>query len=457
MSKRNPIRRGALGRGLALSLAGARAGSAFAIDGALKKLRGERAGDDARLQREADRFARSLGELKGSYVKIGQVFAMLGEHFLPEPLTNALHKLESETAPLDWPHIEPVLQAALADRFAELDIQHSALAAASLAQVHRAKIRASGEQVVIKVQYPDLAAVIDDDFDVVVRMLRLSRWIPASREFDGWLETMREQLRLEIDYPREQAMARRLSEALRSNRYADRLPSQVHIPTYYDRYCDDNLLTMDFVAGDSVVSERVAALPQSTRNKLGRTMLELFFIEVFELGLMQIDPNFGNYLIGDRGRRLSLLDFGSVMELDHDMRMALADTIVAGHAGDDALLLDGLVRLGCLRDDSSDYARDTFRSFVRHLLEPLRHPSELPPHLLNKRGEYCWGKSELINRTGRQVAGSVASRHFSIPSGDFALIARKLTGVFTFIAVLGAEFNAWDIVAPLVESHGASS
>ena len=89
MPKNNPIRRGALSRALSVSLAGARAGGVFAIDGALKRFRGEAAGDDARLEREARRFAQQLGTLKGSYVKIGQLFALLGEHFLPAPLTRA--------------------------------------------------------------------------------------------------------------------------------------------------------------------------------------------------------------------------------------------------------------------------------------------------------------------------------------------------------------------------------
>jgi len=81
MAKKTPIRRGAIGRGITLSLAGARAGGAFAIDGALRRLRGDSGVDEERLQREADRFADTLGELKGSYVKIGQLLALLGSTF----------------------------------------------------------------------------------------------------------------------------------------------------------------------------------------------------------------------------------------------------------------------------------------------------------------------------------------------------------------------------------------
>jgi hypothetical protein len=80
------------------------------------------------------------------------------------------------------------------------------------------------------------------------------------------------------------------------------------------------------------------------------------------------------------------------------------------------------------------------------LLEPLAAPDALPRDYLNADGDYCWGRSGLMQRVGKQAAGSAATRHFATPSRDFALIVRKLTGVFTFITVLGAEFNGHDIV-----------
>jgi hypothetical protein len=67
----------------------------------------------------------------------------------------------------------------------------------------------------LKVQYPELAAVIDDDFDAVVRMLVLARWVRAGRELDEWMEDLRVQLHHEIDYERELAMTREARERLR--------------------------------------------------------------------------------------------------------------------------------------------------------------------------------------------------------------------------------------------------
>jgi len=451
MPKDRPIKRGAIGRGFALSIASARAGGAFALDGALRKLGGR--GDDARLQREAKRFASKLGELKGSYVKIGQMFALLGEHFLPSPLTQALHELESDAQRLDWRHIQPVLTEALGDRLEDLTIETTALAAASLAQVHRATLRGSHQSVVVKVQYPTVVDVLEEDFDAVVRMLTLARWIPASREFDGWLALLRSQLLAEVDYSRERQMAARVGNAVALWCDQQRLDAPVLVPKYHADLSGEDVLIMDYMIGERLSPSLVRQLTQPLRDALGKTMLQLFFLEVFELGLMQADPNFGNYLIDPASGSLVLLDFGSVIALDLEVRQALADTMIAGLEGNDQALINALERLGCLHSDSTDHARNTFRSFIQHLLEPLRPAEHLPAMYLNSEGQYCWALSSLVARAGKKAANSAASRHFSIPNAEFALIARKLTGVFTFIAMLEAQFNAWDVVAPFIEQR----
>jgi len=446
------IKRSGLGRSLSVSLAGLRAGGAFALDGAFQRLRGDSQPglDSPFARREAKRFVAELGRLKGTYVKIGQMLALLGEHFLPPVLTAALHELESQTQSLPFQVIEPQLRAALGNKLDELSIEHEAIAAASLAQVHRATIKATGEQICLKVQYPGLADVIDADFDAVVRMLLLARWIKAGRDLDDWLTSMREQLHNEIDYDREAEMGDRVAALLADS--CDELAGRgirYHVPKRYAQYCADTVLAMEFIQGHQVTHADVAALSQARRDTLGRAMLELFFYELYHWGLLQTDPNFGNYLIRcrDGEDELVLLDFGSTMSVGHGFLVHLGNAIAAGQAEDRELLIDSLQGLGCLRSDSSEFARETFANFCLQLLEPLRPSERLPVEYLNKKGEYQWARSRLIRRVGKQAADSAASLDFTTPSREFAMIARKLTGVFTFIAVLNAEFNAHDRVS----------
>jgi len=447
------IKRGGLARSLSVSLASVRVGGAFAIEGVLQKLKSdEDKSPSAFARREARKFVAELGRLKGTYVKIGQMFALLGEHFLPPVLTEALHELESQTEPLSWSDIEPVLQASLGDRFTELKIEKQAIAAASLAQVHRATIIASGEKICLKIQYPGLAEVIDTDFDTVVRMLLLARWVKAGRELDDWLESMRTQLHHEIDYLREAQMTNRMADhVIHAQEFTSNDSASYHVPAQYPRYCTTSVLALEYIDGYLVTRSEVAQLSQRRRNALGKSMLELFFCELYRWGLLQTDPNFGNYLIqvntsGDKKDELALLDFGSILECDKGFLAHLGNAILAGQEEDRALLLESLVGLGCLHENSGAQARDSFSQFCIDLLEPLRSPDMLPAQYLNDKGEYCWGKSQLLKRAGKNAASSASSLQFSVPSREFAMIARKLTGVFTFIAVLNAEFNAHDLV-----------
>lgn len=445
MSKSSSIRRGSVGRGLAVSLAGLRAGGAFALGSALGKLRGDESGNSELMRREARRFTAELGRLKGSYVKIGQMLALLGEHFLPAPLTEALHELESQTHPIPWAELEPSVRRSLGTAYNALDIDTEALAAASLAQVHRAHPQGSDEALVLKVQYPDLAAVIDDDFDAVVRMLILARWVKAGRELDEWLEEMREQLHREIDYQREQNMT---LAARRKFVEEPSEPTPYYVPYVNTAYSTDQVLALEYVRGHRVTDDAVSALSQDRRNALGAAMLELFFMELYDWGVLQTDPNFGNYLVrlDEGGDQLVLLDFGSTMSCDDDFRRHFGNAIAAAQIGERELLLKSLMGLGCLRDGATEFARDSFAEFCEMLLEPLRAPEDLPAAYLNASGDYCWGRSRLMQRVGKHAASSAATRHFATPSRDFALIVRKLTGVFTFITVLNAEFNGHAMV-----------
>jgi predicted unusual protein kinase regulating ubiquinone biosynthesis (AarF/ABC1/UbiB family) len=453
--KHKSFKRRAIPRSLSVSLAGIRAGSALAVDSAVQKVmrRSSDSDESEFARREARRFVRELGRLKGTYVKIGQMLAMFGEQFLPPVLVDALRDLADQTEPLHWDALESFVRDSLGERFGELEIEPEALAAASLAQVHMARIRATDEWICLKVQYPGLADVIDSDFDAVVRMLLLARWVKSGRDLDAWMESMRSHLHYEIDYRREADLTVRMGELVGG---VDVHGVTYHVPEIRAEFCTDSVLAMEFIQGYTVTDEEVSALSQERRNALAMGILELFFYELYDWGVLQTDPNFGNYLmrLEDRRKRIGhdelvLLDFGSVLDCSEEFLFYLRRTIAAGLEQDFDGLVAGLVGLGCLQLDASEEARRMFADFCLHLLEPLQRPDRLPREHLNEQGEYCWGRSKLMRRAGKQAALSTTSRHFTPPSRDFALIARKLTGVFNFIAVLDAQFNAHE----MVEAH----
>ena len=481
-SKNKSIPSRSLARGFSASLASLRMGGAIALDGARQKLVG---GDDGSefAKREAKRFTDELGRLKGSYVKIGQMMALFGEHFLPPVLAQALHELEDNTQPVSWQELEPIVRAELGDSFGDLAIDSTPIAAASLAQVHRAQIIATGEEICLKIQYPNLAQMIDADFDALIRMMRAARWLKVGKDIDAWLAQMRTQLHNEIDYKREADITRsmlgtvveyELDKACLVPHEASAQSAHIaaiRVPRVFDNFSSSKLLALDYCDGDSVKHENVLALPLEDRNALAVAMLRLFFYEVFEWGLMQADPNFGNYLIeysedgyvAGEGSvnnkrealsrcRLVLLDFGSSLAIEDGQRENLRRVINGGLARSDQDIEQGLKGLGWLSESANPEAVSLFIKFCHHLLEPLRPADEQDSSRLNAQGQYCWSASKLMERVGKKGLANAGTRHFELPAKDFSLFARKLTGVFTFIAYLGAEFNAYESIQDFLDN-----
>lgn len=386
------------------------------------------------LEREARRFVSELGRLKGAYVKIGQMLALYGEHLLPSEVTRALHTLEAQTTTVDWSTISLNIPA----EFKSLEINKQAFAAASLAQVHKASL--GDQSLCVKIQYPGIADAIDDDFKHVLQMLKFASWIKSARQLEQVTKQLKQHLIDEVDYRKELSKADKVRAYLKAdNRYL--------VPRYYPDYCSPVILTMDFVDGLDVTSAAVQQLPLERRNRLALAMLELFFVEAFDWGLMQTDPNFGNYriVIDPHGvnDQLVLLDFGAVHELDPEFQSALKTAILGAWMGDHEQTVAGLIALRCLRAKDSDEVKQSFLEFCFLLMEPFRDDfSNVPHYAITEHGAYNWHASKLLKRSAKLGSNKMAHVGFTVPPSEFMLIVRKLTGVFTFVSAIKAELNA---------------
>ena len=441
------IQQGGLRRRLALGAAGARSGLGLLgsrASGLLVPKDEQQAHHDAALEREAMRFVAHLGELKGAYVKIGQMMALYGEHLLPKPITKALHTLEHQTCSIEWPAIEAQLRQELGESFDQLKIEHQAFAAASLAQVHKARDLDTNELICLKVQYPGIADAIDGDFDSVVQMLKLARWLKTGREVEQFTEQLKMLLLQEVDYSREQASMQQIDALIHDD-------DVLRIPKVYSNYSSPRCLAMEYIDGYAVNDPMVLTLSQERRNKLAKSMLRLFFKEVFDWGVMQTDPNFGNYRIclNDDGHdELVLLDFGAVHELPQSFTKPLQRAIVAAYNNNHTDLIAALIELHCLRTTDTESVKQSFAEFCCFIIEPFREDfSSLPAHA-HEGDLYNWKDSRLLRRAGKLGSKSLLVKGFVMPPQEFMLLVRKLTGVFTFVSTLDARINSADIIKP---------
>lgn len=443
------IKTGALERRFSMAKAGFMASARFALQSAGNLLNSGEEREQRQkeiLSGQAQYLVHELGKLKGSVVKVGQMMALLGEHFLPAEVTAALHTLESETTALEWSALSRHLRSELGERMDELDIETEPLGAASLGQVHKARRKSDGKELALKIQYPGVAAAIDSDLQAMVQLLKLTRLVPITEEFNQWLDEVHSMLKREVNYHLELDTTRHFGQILKDD-------PRYRVPDVFPEYSTGNVLCTSFERGVGVSDPKVLGLPQARRNEIGKAIMDICCQEVFVWSKMQTDPNFGNYLIqiGDDGKdRIVLLDFGAFRDFDDAVLGPGREMIRASYFRDRTRLVKAMHDLKFLDKNVPDSVLDGFVELcfmaVEVLADPDVHP--MPDYVLNDSKEYLWGKSDLPDRVMLKASKSALSLHFDVPPKEFIFLARKLLGAYTFLHVIRAEVRGDTILRP---------
>jgi len=403
--------------------------------------------NQAFMEAQANYLASELGKLKGSVVKIGQMLAIYGEHILPPEITRALQTLNDDTATLTWPTIEKTLHKLLGEKLSELDVDPIPIGTASLAQVHRATVLATGEQVVLKIQYPGVADAINSDLALFKQLLKVSNIVPQTRALDAWFEEIRDLLHHEVDYE---------AEAATTERFYDRLSDDPRyiVPKINRTYSKKRLLCMSYEPGITVVSDELQLLPHERRSAIGQAAIEIMMQEIFVWGEMQTDPNFGNYLVrvseGDDIDKLVLLDFGAIRQFDNHLLTIARGLLRAGYRHDHQSMMLAMTGYDFF-DSMSDKVRSDIASLFLLATEPFSDPEnnkDIPRDCLDGEKCYIWANSKLHSRLSTKATRAMQSFEFNLPPKEFMFISRKFIGAYTLLTVLDAYTNSNNLVKP---------
>lgn len=335
-------------------------------------LRGRRSPVTARSLRMA------LEEGGVTFVKLGQLLSTRRD-LMPAELVDELSRLQERVAPAPWPAVRAVLDEELGTLDSAFEaFDETPLAAASIAQVHGARLR-TGEDVVVKVQRPGIAPVVDGDLDIVLRLAetieaRRRRGLSVHATIDaadrpglnfvelahGFAAAIREELDFRIEARNIAAVAAAAGR---------RGGVVVRVPAVYEALSGRRVLVMERLDGVPLGAAGAAIEERGLdRHALAQGLLECLLRQIMIDGVFHADPHPGNVLLLRDGS-LGLLDFGSVGRLDALMRGALQQLLVAIERGDPDGLRDALLELAQQPDeiDEQRLTRDLGQFMARHL------------------------------------------------------------------------------------------
>ncbi len=288
----------------------------------------------------AEQLVNDLEAMGPTYVKLGQMLSTRPD-LLPDAYIRALSRLQDKVKPFPYEEAEKIvsseLDVRLSKAFARFD--PAPTAAASLGQVHMAALR-DGREVVVKVQRPDVAKQVAEDFEVlrqIADFLDTHTAIGRKRRFAQTLEEFRITIVNELDYEREAQNLVRVGENL-----ADF--DLLVVPQPVPDYCSRRVLTMDYVPGTKITDLSPYARLGMDGQALASQLFKAYLKQVLVDGLFHADPHPGNVFITPDGR-VALLDLGMVGYTTPAMQENLLKILIAISEAKSESAVDTIIRI----------------------------------------------------------------------------------------------------------------
>ena len=297
-------------------------------------------------QATPDQLADDLEAMGPTYVKLGQVLSGRPD-LLPEPYLKALARLQDKVKPFSFAEVEEIVTTELGVRISKAFSRFDAepMAAASLGQVHSAALR-DGRLVVVKVQRPNIAKQIAEDFEVLTE---IAEFFDAHTElgkrhrFLNILEEFRVSIQQELNYEREAQNLITVGNNLKEFEL-------IQVPQPVPDYSTRRVLTMDYVQGRKITALGPLARLEIKGAPLAEELFKAYLKQVLVDGVFHADPHPGNVFITDDGH-IALLDFGMVGHTTPGMQDNLLKLLLAVSEGNSEQAEEVVIRMSQTADD----------------------------------------------------------------------------------------------------------
>jgi ubiquinone biosynthesis protein len=397
--------------------------------------RGRRGEDEAGGRAALARSLRQALEEGGvTFTKLGQLMSTRRD-LLPEEFISELTRLQDRAEPAPWEQVEEVITQSLGAPAEQVftELQPEPAAAASIAQVHKARLRCadgSDAEVAVKVQRPGIRSTVEQDLDILLRLAdtledraHWARAVGTAGVARGFAAAMREELDFRVEARNMAAVAATWQDQQRAVSGS----ISVVLPAVHEQLCTEHVLVIEWLDG---VSLREAGPLIDDRGldraELTRALLRSMVYQITEGGVFHADPHPGNVLLLTDGR-LAWLDFGSVGRLDAQQRYALLNLLLAVGRGDPAALRDALLELVTRTDEIDEWQleRALGRFVARHLVGTSQPTAEMFTDLFRLASQFELAIPPEIATVLRALATLEGTLSLLTPGIDIAAEARQ--------------------------------
>lgn len=378
---------------------------------------------------QAKDIVESLGQLKGAAMKAGQLLSMELRDVLPPEVISVLSQLQASGSTVDFEEIKAVLLEELGpERLAQLEISPVPLASASIGQVHRATWRAPDGGVhalALKVQFRGIAQTIDSDLALLERIARLFLAVQL-KHFDvtAVFAELKDVLKRETDYVQE-------ANALEQYQARAHQVPGLRVPDVFRALSTRRVLALSFEPGLSLDAYLATKPGTEEREQMAHRVLDLYFREFFDWGLVQTDANFANFLFRPQARQLVLLDFGATRAYPEVFREQYRALLTATLAADRPGALAAAHALELIDPKEPQACRDALHALLEAVLSvftPLAQPVDFQDN-------------RLVESASANLKAYYRSLTCSPPPAQLLFLHRKLGGVYSLVRALRVKLE----------------
>ncbi|HVB62753.1 MAG TPA: AarF/ABC1/UbiB kinase family protein [Ktedonobacteraceae bacterium] len=409
-----------------------------------------------------DVLIKVLVAFRGTAIKLGVLMIKLGQFLssradiLPQQALDILATLQDEVPPAPFSHVVSVIETELGKPVEQIYsvLERKCTAAASLGQVHKGVLAATGEAVAVKVQRPNIDQLVRSDLSTLKFVIWvINRFVDTSEFIDlmGFYREFKRTVYEEIDYVTEAANAKRFKEMFKDD-------PTIYIPDVYTDYTSRRVLTLEWIDGLKINDYETLAAAGVNRLEIAERTVKAYFYQFFATGFFHADPHPGNIFVLPQDKLaaqveakkqhhpdapaksyqapvVAFVDFGMVGTLSKNLKKAMKDIFLGFVAKDSHSLVGAMAELGFIGQEANMAAIERGMALMmeRYFGMTLGEVREID-----------------IPDVSREIEDLLYGQPFYIPA-QFAFTGKAIGTLVGVATGLAPEFNFIDVATPYAQ------